>query len=195
MATINRGPVSVAYTIDGGAPLITWHKPGTRTNGGLYLDGGSIVGGGVSGTGYFKAGAFLYVNSSSGLDVHRRLATHTRANATGYAAAKKRLIGWALDDGVAATGTPIPILACHPNTIFYGNVGSTTSSATAITADTMLGDAFGASTNSSKCYVNVTASVTSSLFKIIGFHPEDTLGDTYGRVLFKMCSSVGLWQN
>jgi len=198
MATIARNYVGVAHTISGNSPRVVYMEEGVPTWT-IHLGAKAL---GLSGTGYFKRGALLYLNGTGGLDVMTSGgdAAGSVDPSTGFDNANNRLVGFALEDGTGGIQNEVAILAAVPDTIFYGNVGSSTSAATATISrmnstvpEGIPSGAAGGSLNSSVFYVNVTASLGGSFLKLVGKHSADAFGDTYGRVLFTFLQDTTIW--
>lgn len=155
-----------------------------------YADGRSVIlAGGSEDNDFYEedasqtwgAGSLLRLDSDSDIEivadgaVTSDILGFARAAATGTA-------------GSAVDFLPIrPGLRCYMN-VYHGTLGS------AITAANQIGDPFNLYVSGGKAYVDVETAfdATNPYVRVIGFHPDDTVGDTYGRLLVEFPSQVNL---
>jgi len=185
MATIKKSSIGVSHTISGNSPQIVYHQEGAAVFDGLYYGGPS--------SGGFRKGCLLYVNSSNALEPIRG---GTGFEATGADAAIARIIGFAAEPATQTNANELAVYAANADNVFYGNVVSTTSGATSTISLVSVSEAAGASINAtgSRVYVNpVGFGAASSVFRIVGKHPDDAYGDTNGRALFQILGSRSIW--
>lgn len=100
-----------------------------------------------------------------------------------------QILGFALEDATSGSaGTyNISVALAEPDTVFQGNVGDGSSQTTAITlrgATALLYDDTGSSGYWTVDTTGVTGATNQLL--IMDLHPADTVGDTNGRVLFRV---------
>ena len=192
MATIPKARCGVAYTISGNSPKVVYLQEGTPTWT-SHLGGGAR---GTPSTGYFKEGALLTLNSTQGLDVVMFGGDSAGSTdpGTGFDQSRKRIVGFAMEDGTGTTANTVAIAAANSDTVFYGNTASSVSTATATISIIDIGETQGASMNGSRFYVNVNASVGGSLLRIIAKHDADAYGDVNGRCLFQFVPASRLWE-
>lgn len=100
------------------------------------------------------------------------------------------ILGMTLIDATTATTGVIPVVIATDNTRFEGNVYHATA-ASAITAATNLGVKYGLEVDSNRCYVDIgqTAADAFTIDKIL-VGGGKSVGDTYGRVVFKVIAAV-----
>lgn len=86
----------------------------------------------------------------------------------------------------AAVGDSASAVNCElfaPNQVWVANVYHT-SGGSAITATTQVGVAYDIVVASGNLYVDIEHT-TDAIVRVLGFYPDDTIGDTYGRVYFQ----------
>lgn len=158
MATANKQPVSVAYTLHGGPPITQ-----------LYPEAASQT---------FVKGEAVY------LDGNGRVAEYTLAIDDGT----QRFLGFAAEDGHndSVAGNSKCLVIIPWGVVFEGNV-CTAAGADQITALTQVGNAYvlyeNATLNISQIDISNSGGQISAV-RIVNISPRGAAGDTNGRVLF-----------
>jgi len=116
----------------------------------------------------FKAGEFVYLVGGK--------VTVCASDAT-------VILGMAVADATGTTDSSIPVLLAEAGTEFKANVTG------AVTAVTQRGVKYALLVTSNKHYVDVS-DTDNDAFTILDFAQEDAIGDTYGRVIFRVISSA-----
>jgi hypothetical protein len=97
------------------------------------------------------------------------------------------IMGFAADD---ATGTQSSFLAVYiasPATLFVGNVGHNSTSASAQTAAADLGKCYGLTSLSGRTYVDKAKTAMSTVMcRVVGLHEQDSVPSFYGKVYFSV---------
>jgi hypothetical protein len=128
----------------------------------------------------FKRGQFVYLSSGY---------------VTACADDAVSILGMAAEDANddSAAGThEISVALAESHAIFEANVyhGTPASAVTAITTPCNgANSVFALQVDSNKCYVDLE-DTGHDAFLVIGLSPKDAVGDTYGRVLFKVIPSA-----
>lgn len=79
------------------------------------------------------------------------------------------------DDATGVTGAQAFVAPIHPDDVFIANVSTTTAAGD-------FGTEYGIAQDSDGVWIVDKGDTTAKRVRVIGFFPEDLLGDTYGRV-------------
>ena len=130
----------------------------------------------------FRAGEMVCLSGSAANAVGL---TKPGTDASGYG-----IVGFAADNASGYTSAFKGVMIATPDNIFVGNVNNVTTSASAQTAATDLGQLYGLTSLSGTTYVDKTKTQTSTIScRVIGFYGGDTVPSFYGRVYFQVLQS------
>jgi len=132
----------------------------------------------------FKAGEMVSLSGSAGSAVG---VTKPGTDASGQG-----IIGFAADNASGFTSSMIGVWVASPDTVFVGNIGHSSTSASAQTAATDWGQAYGLTSLSGRTYVDKAKAnnASTAMCRVIGFYDQDTVPTFYGRVFFQVLSPV-----
>lgn len=125
----------------------------------------------------FKAGEMVCL---SGAAATRIGITTPGTDASGFG-----IVGFAADDAAGAISSFRAVYIATPETVFVGNVGHSVTSASAQTAATDLGKAYGLTSLSGRTYVDkYKTAFSTTMCRVVGLHDADTVPSFYGKVYF-----------
>lgn len=125
----------------------------------------------------FNAGEMVSLSGSAGNAVG---VTGSPTGASGYG-----ILGFAADDAAGAASGTVGVYVATPDTVFVANIGHSSTSASAQTAATDVGQRYGLTSLSGRTYVDkVSTACSNTLVRVIGLHEQDDAPCFYGRVYF-----------
>ena len=132
----------------------------------------------LNGTQAFKAGEMVCLSGSAGSAVGL---TRPGTDASGFG-----IVGFAADDADGTTSAYQGVYIATPDVVFVGNVGHSTS-ASAQTAATDLGQQYGLTSLSGRSYIDKSkTNVSTTMCRVLGLHDGDNHPCYYGKVYFKV---------
>lgn len=145
------------------------------------LDGGSVPTFAFPelGAETFLAGEMVSLSGSAGNAVG---ITRAATDASGYG-----IVGFAADNASGVTSGFKGVFIATPETVFVGNIGHGSTSASAQTAALDIGQRYGLTSLSGRTYVDkakTTASTT--MCRVLGLHEQDSHPCFYGKVYFQV---------
>lgn len=139
----------------------------------------------------FKAGEMVCLSGSAG---NRIGITAPGTDASGFG-----VLGFAADDASGAISSFRSVYIAMPDVVFCANIGHSSTSASAQTAATDLGQRYGLTSLSGRTYVDkVKTAASTAIVRVVGFQEQDVVPSFYGRVLCHViaqsCQLASPWQ-
>uniref|UniRef100_A0A6M3KZC3 Uncharacterized protein n=1 Tax=viral metagenome TaxID=1070528 RepID=A0A6M3KZC3_9ZZZZ len=136
----------------------------------------------LSGTQAFKAGEMVCLSGAVGSAIGL---TKPGTDASGFG-----IVGFAADNASGTTSGKKSVWIASPDVVWQGNVGHSTS-ASAQTAATDLGQRFGLTSLSGRTYVDKARTAVSTVMcRVIGLCNQDDVPTFYGKVYFTLMDRV-----
>ncbi len=136
----------------------------------------------------FLAGEMVCLSGSAGNAVG---VTRAGTDASGYG-----ILGFAADNASGITSSMKGVFVASPEAVFVANIGHSSTSASAQTAATDIGQLYGLTSLSGRTYVDKLKTTTSTVMaRVIGFHQQDTVPTFYGKVYFQVLTPKCQLQN
>lgn len=136
----------------------------------------------------FKNGEMVCLSGSAGNAVG--LAT-PGTDASGYG-----IVGFAADDSSGLTSGLKGVWIATPDSIFLANIGHSTTSASAQTAATDLGQRYGLTSLSGRTYVDkLKTNASTAMCRVLGLYDQDTHPGFYSRVYMQVLEPACQLQN
>jgi hypothetical protein len=136
----------------------------------------------------FKAGEMVCLSGSAGNAVG---ITKPGTDASGYG-----ILGFAADNASGATSSFRAVHIVSPDSVFLMNVGHSTTSASAQTAATDIGQRYGLTSLSGRTYADkLKTNASTAMCRVIGLYDQDTHPSFYGRVYIQVLQPATQLQN